>query len=145
MAEEERDTREGASSQEEGSSAEDEASAKSEEEKQKELDEFHPTAPSLGPHTVIDRPPPEERLAKHDQSDVDAMGKDKRRAVVGGKYGPTKARQAALYGIAVAVIVLLAIGAKLLISSQDKFPSKVQAQAPWAQQDAKQVPPKPLQ
>ena len=108
-------------------------------------EEFHPTAPSLGPNTKIEREPVEERLARHEQSDVDALGKDKRRAVVGQSYGPSVARQVALYGIAVAVIVLLAIGAKLLVSSQDKFPSKVQAKAPWAQQDAKQVPPKPLQ
>src|SRR3954453_3403225 len=50
------------------------------------------SAPSLGPNTVIEREPVEERLARHEQSDVDAMGKDKRRSVVGQTYGPTKAR-----------------------------------------------------
>ena len=45
------------------------------------------TAPSIGPDTTIEREPPEERLAKHEQSDVDAMGLDKRREVVGGSYG----------------------------------------------------------
>ena len=108
-------------------------------------EDFHPTAPSLGPHTEIEREPVEERLARHEQSDVDAMGKDKRRAVIGQSYGPSVARQATLYGIAVAAIILLAIGFKLLVSSQDKFPSKVEAKAPWSQQDARQVPPKPLQ
>ena len=38
------------------------------------------TAPSIGPSTTIEREPPEDRLARHEQSDVDAMGLDKRRA-----------------------------------------------------------------
>ena len=145
MAEEERQTgnESGADSGEESSGKE--APAQSRDEKRKELEDFHPTAPSLGPHTVIERPPPEERLAKHDQSEVDAMGKDKRRAVVGHSYGPSKTRQAALYGIAVLAVIAFAVGAKLLIGSADKFPSQTPHQAPWAQQGARQTPPKPLQ
>ena len=48
-------------------------------------------APSLGPNTVIEREPVEERLAKHEQSEVDARGLDKRRRVVGQSYGPARA------------------------------------------------------
>jgi hypothetical protein len=104
-----------------------------------------PTAPSLGPNTVIEREPVEERLARHDQSEVDAMGKDKRRAVVGNSYGPSFARQATLYGIAVVVVVLVAIGVKVLVDNVDTFPSKVPEQAPWSSSTAKQHPPKPIQ
>jgi hypothetical protein len=145
MAEEEPRAQDGNGEDEASESGEKQERAQTKDEKQRELEEFHPTAPSLGPHTVIERPPPEERLAKHEQSPVDAMGKDKRRAVVGHSYGPSTTRQAVLYGAAVLVVVVLAIGAKLLIDSSDKFPSEVPHQAPWAQPDAKQAPPKPLQ
>jgi hypothetical protein len=108
-------------------------------------DESQITAPSLGPNTVIERQPVEERLARHEQSDVDAMGKDKRREVIGHSYRPSKLRQATLYGIVLAVVAALAIGAKLLVDSSDTFPRKVPHSAPWAQPGAKQHPPKPLQ
>jgi hypothetical protein len=105
-----------------------------------------PTAPSLGPNTVIEREPVEERLARHEQSDVDAMGHDKRRAVVGKTYGPTKARQLTLYGIFLAVVAALVIGGILLINALDTPVGKnVPNSAPWAQPGVKQHPPKPLQ
>src|SRR5947208_17152611 len=77
------------------------------------------TGPSVGPNTVIEREPVEERLARHDQSEVDAMGKDKRRGVVGQSYGPSKTRQLALYGVFLAVVVGLAIGGIFLIGHFD--------------------------
>jgi hypothetical protein len=103
------------------------------------------TAPSIGPNTVIERVPPEERLAGHEHSQQDAMGRDKRRSVVGERHAPTFARQAALYGIFLAVVVVLAIGAKLLVDKADQPPKTNPAVAPWAQPDAPQHPPKPLQ
>jgi hypothetical protein len=112
----------------------------------KAAEEFHPTAPSLGPNTVINREPVEERLARHDQSDVDAMGKDKRRVVVGHSYGPTKMRQLALYGVFLAVLAALLFGGKLLVDSLDTPVGKdIPNSAPWAQPNAPEHPPKPLQ
>jgi hypothetical protein len=102
-------------------------------------------APSIGPDTTIEREPVEERLARHDQSSVDAMGRDKRREVVGQSYGPSFARQAALYLIFVAVVVAIAFGVKLLIDNYDQPPNHFAAKAPWAQPGVKQIPPKPLQ
>jgi hypothetical protein len=105
-----------------------------------------PSAPSLGPKTVIEREPVEERLARHEQSDVDAVGEDKRRAVVGKTYGPTKARQLTLYGIFLAVVAALVIGGILLVNALDTPVGKnVPNSAPWAQPGVKQHPPKPLQ
>jgi hypothetical protein len=105
-----------------------------------------PSAPSLGPNTVVEREPVEERLARHEQSNVDAMGHDKRRPVVGQSYGPSKARQLALYGIFLAVVAALLIGGKLLVDSLDTPVGKnIPNSAPWAQPNAKQHPPKPLQ
>ena len=82
-------------------------------------DQQEVTAPSVGPNTVIEKEDPEERLARHEQSDTDAMGLDKRREVVGQSYGPSFARQAALYGIFVAVTAALVIGFVLLAGKLD--------------------------
>jgi hypothetical protein len=102
-------------------------------------------APSVGPHTVIHHEPPEKRLARHDQSDVDAMGQDKRRRVIGERQGPTVARRAAVYIAVIVVIVAIAVGAKLLVDHFDQPPKHFKAEAPWAQPHVKQIPPKPLQ
>ena len=98
-------------------------------------------APSIGPNTVIEKEPAEERLSRHDQSDVDAMGLDKRRAVVGGSYSPSFAKQATLYGSALAIIAALFIGGKLLIDELDQPPDEQETSAPWAQPGAAQTPP----
>lgn len=102
-------------------------------------------APSVGPNTVVEREPPEERLAKHEQSSVDAMGLDKRREVVGGSYGPSVARQVTLYGVFLLVVAALVIGFVILAGELDQPPEKVEDAAPWADPDAKQVEPSPLQ
>jgi hypothetical protein len=91
---------------------------------------------------VIDKPPPEQRLAGHEQSDTDAMGLDKRRPVMGGSYSPSVARQVTLYGIFVAVVVALGIGFKLLADKLDEPPANNPDTAPWSQPDAPQIPPK---
>lgn len=100
-------------------------------------------APSVGPHTTFEKPPPpQERLAASKASDVDAMGLDKHRQVTGGSYGPSFARQATMYGIAVAVVVALAIGFKLLADELDQPPETNRDLAPWSGTDR---PPRPLQ
>jgi hypothetical protein len=93
------------------------------------------TAPSIGPNTVIEKKPPEERLAKHEQSDVDAMGLDKRRGVVGEKYGASFAKQATVYGVFLVVVVALAIAGKLAVDELDRGPAENEDQAPWTQND----------
>jgi hypothetical protein len=102
-------------------------------------------APSIGPGTTFKREPVEERLARHDQSSVDAMGQDKRRQVVGHSYGPSFGRQALLYLVFLLVVAAIAVGAKLLIDKYDQPPKHFAAEAPWAQPGVKQIPPKPLQ
>jgi hypothetical protein len=102
-------------------------------------------APSIGPNTVMERVAPEERLARHDQSSVDALGKDKRRQVRGKTYGPTVARQAVLYLIFLLVVAAIGFGVKMLIDHYDQPPKHFAAKAPWAQPHVKQIQPKPLQ
>jgi hypothetical protein len=114
--------------------------------KKRVRDESEITAPSLGPGTIIHREAPQVRLARHEQSEVDAMGKSKRREVVGHSYGPSKTRQAVLYGIFLACVVALFIGGKLLVDALDTpVGNDVPHSAAWAQPDAKQHPVKPLQ
>lgn len=77
--------------------------------------------------------------------DLDAMGKPRRRKVMGETYGPTKTRQVALYVAFIAVIAAVFFGGKLAIEKLDKPPEKIEAQAPWAQPDSPQVPPQHFQ
>ena len=109
-----------------------------------EVDASGITAPSIGPNTVIEKDDPEERLARHEQSDTDAMGLDKRREVVGGRYSPTIKRQLAMYGIFLAVVGAIAVGFFVLASELDKPPKNYPDKAPWAQADAPNVPPQPI-
>jgi len=103
------------------------------------------TAPSVGPNTLIEREPPDERLARHEQSDVDAMGQDKRRQVKGKRYTASFARQVVTYLIFIAIIVAIGFGVKLAVDHFDKPPKHFAAEAPWAQPHVKQIEPKPLQ
>ncbi len=77
--------------------------------------------------------------------DLDAMGKPRRRKVIGETYGPTKTRQIALYVAFVAVIAAVFFGGKLAIDKLDKPPEHIEAQAPWAQPDSPQLPPQQFQ
>jgi hypothetical protein len=103
------------------------------------------TAPSIGPNTVIEKDDPEERLARHEQSDTDAMGLDKRREVVGGQYSPSIGRQAAMYGIFLAVTAVLVVGFILLAGKLDQAPDSYPDEAPWSQQSAPQREPAELE
>lgn len=105
------------------------------------IEEFVPTAPSLEHNTVIEH----VRMAKHAQSELDAMGKDKRREVVGHTYGPTVARQVTLYGVFLALVAALVFGGKMLTDKLDEPPASNPDKAPWSQADVKQIPPKPIQ
>lgn len=104
-----------------------------------------PTAPSIGPNTVIDKPPPQERLDFDKISDTDAMGKDKRREVVGGTYGPTRARVFATFAAFFAIVAALTVGFYFLAKELDQPPAENPDEAPWSAADAPQSPPKPLQ
>jgi hypothetical protein len=95
------------------------------------------TAPSIGPNTVIEKEDPEERLARHEQSDKDAMGLDKRREVVGGRYSASLTRQVITYAIVVVVVAAAAFGLKVLADDLDQPPAKVADEAPWTGTDRK--------
>jgi hypothetical protein len=109
-------------------------------------DESEITGPSLGPHTVIEREPVEERLARHEQSPTDAMGLDKRRSVVGESFGPSKTRQLAVYVGFLAILAAMVVGGIILVGALDTSVGKdVPCSAPWCKGHAKQIQPKPIQ
>ena len=65
-------------------------------------------------------------------SDVDAMGQDKRRQVVGHSYGPTR-RSQIMFFVAVAAVAVVIVGGWLtLVSIFDKPPTHFQDTAPWS-------------
>jgi hypothetical protein len=97
-------------------------------------------APSIGPHTTVTRPAHPEPV-RHEQSDLDAMGLDKRREVVGKSYAPSFGRQATMYGIFLAVLAVLVFGGKLLADKLDEPPDQVEDRAVWTGNDE---PPAPI-
>jgi len=72
--------------------------------------------------------------------EVDALGLSKRRQVIGQGYGPGKARQFIYYGLFIALLVGLYVGATFAVSELDVAPKNQIDQAPWSKA-AKQVPP----
>jgi hypothetical protein len=76
----------------------------------------------------------------HAGSQTDAMGQDKRREVIGQRYGASRARQLLYYGIFMAFVVAVYIGGQAAVSHFDKAPKHDKAQAPWAQPGAPNAP-----
>lgn len=96
-----------------------------------------PSAPDLDAIALPEHPDDVSRAPR-----VDAMGQDKRRQVVGKSYGPTAARQAAVYLTVVAVLVVLFIGGSIAVGKLDEAPKDNAAEAPWARPDSPQTPPR---
>jgi hypothetical protein len=103
------------------------------------------TAPSIGPHTKLEHIPPEERLDYDKISDTDAMGRDKRREVVGGTYGPTRARVFGTFAAFFAIVAALVVGFYFLAKELDAAPAENPDEAPWSKPEAEQKPPRPIQ
>jgi len=109
------------------------------------------TAPSAADITKLEKFEPSEEAKRHEPSDVDAMGQDKRRQVVGHSYGPPLRRQVMFFVAVAAVIVVVVGGWLVLVGLFDKPPTHFSPQAPWskpaanpalaAQQSVKPVPP----
>lgn len=109
------------------------------------------TAPSAADITELEKFEPSEDAKRHKPSDVDAMGQDKRRQVVGHSYGPPLRRQIMFFVTVGAVVVVIVGGWLALVSLFDKPPTHFSDQAPWskpaansalaAQQNAKPVSP----
>ena len=109
------------------------------------------TAPSAANIKDLEKFEASDEAKRHQPSDVDAMGRDKRREVVGHSYGPS-ARSQIMFFVAVGAVVVVIVGGWLgLVALFDKPPTHYKDAAPWsttaanaslaAQQNAKRVDP----
>ncbi len=90
------------------------------------------TAPSAANIKDLEKFEPSEEAKRHQPSDVDAMGQDKRRQVVGHSYGPSR-RSQIMFFVAVAAVAVVVIGGWLvLVGLFDKAPTHVKDAAPWS-------------
>lgn len=90
------------------------------------------TAPSAANIEDLEKFEPSEEAKRHKPSDVDAMGQDKRREVVGQSYGPSARRQFMFFGVVAAVLVVVVGGWLTLVSVFDKPPTHFKDAAPWS-------------
>lgn len=76
------------------------------------------------------------------RSDVDAMGNDKRRVVVGQQYGATTQKKLLVYGAVVGFFVVLAIVFLTVVTNYDSRDVPLEDTAPWAAANASQEAPR---
>jgi hypothetical protein len=109
------------------------------------------TAPSAADISKLELMEPSEEAKAHRPSDVDAMGQDKRRQVVGHSYGPSK-RSQLIFFVLVAVIAVVIIGGWMAaVAAFDTTPDEFPDRAPWSKTAGtpelaaqQQAPPKPV-
>lgn len=77
-------------------------------------------------------------------SEVDAMGLEKRRTVVGGQYGATVRKQLTVYGIFLAVMVAVVIGFLTVVGGIDNRDIALEDTGPWTQAAASQDAPRDI-
>lgn len=71
---------------------------------------------------------------------IDAMGRDKRRGVIGGQYGATIRKQFTVYGVFIAVVLVLGVVALTVISNYDNRDIPLEDSAPWAKVGTEREP-----
>lgn len=74
----------------------------------------------------------EDRQGDPPHGDLDAIGNDKRREVVGRQYGATVRKRLLVYGAVVAVVVVVIVAFLTVISGYDNRDQPVRNTAPWA-------------
>jgi hypothetical protein len=86
----------------------------------------------------------EQERGEEREGDLDAMGNDKRRQVIGQQYGATVRKRLLVYGAFVAVIVVAIIAFLTVVSSYDNRDIELKDTAPWTQAGAPQSPPRDI-
>ncbi|HEX2358937.1 MAG TPA: hypothetical protein VHH72_03885 [Solirubrobacterales bacterium] len=96
------------------------------------------TAPSAADIDSLEKMEPSEEATAHKPSDVDAMGQDKRRQVIGHTYGPSRRSQVVFVASVAAVIVLVVGGYMAAIAAFDQPKDEYPDRAPWSASGAPQ-------
>lgn len=82
-------------------------------------------------------PTASERAASYSSeakpSDLDAMGNDKRRKVIGKQYGATVQKQLTVYGIFLLVLGIIVFGSLTIVSDIDNRDIPLENTAPWTE------------
>lgn len=84
----------------------------------------------------------EEQRGEEPSTDLDAMGNQKRRIVVGRQYGATVRKRLLVYGAVVGVIVLGVIVFLTVVTNYDNRDQPLEDTAPWTNADASQDAPR---
>jgi hypothetical protein len=109
------------------------------------------TAPSSPDIQKLEKFEASEEAKAHEPSTTDAMGRHKRRQVVGHSYGPSRRGQLMFFVAVGAVMVVIVGGWLALVAAFDNPPEHFSDRAPWsstagdsdlaAEQNAKPVSP----
>src|SRR5512133_1214762 len=87
---------------------------------------------------------PADRAAQRDirqrPADVDAMGQDKHRKVVGQRHGVSRGRSLVYHGVFVVLLVGGYLGLRAAVEQLDKAPAHSPDKAPWSKAGAPQLP-----
>lgn len=81
---------------------------------------------------------------RHVPSNVDAMGNDKRRQVIGQAYGPSVRKQFTVWGAVVATVIVLGLIGVFVVGEIDNQEKPLENTAPWAQEGVDQLEPQPI-
>lgn len=98
------------------------------------------TAPSSADIESLEKMEASDEAKEHQPSDVDAMGQDKRREIVGHAYGPSRKSQVIFFVAAAAVLVIVFGGYALAIATFDQPADEYPDKSPWSAADAEQIP-----
>jgi hypothetical protein len=96
------------------------------------------TAPSAGNIDELEKMEASEEAKRAEPSDVDAMGMDKRRQVIGNVGGPSRRSQFLFFGSVAAIAILLIGGWFLAVSILDQPKDEYPDKAPWSSPEAPQ-------
>ncbi len=76
------------------------------------------------------------------RSEVDAMGQDKRREVIGKQYGATVRKRLLVYGAVVGTAIVVVIAFLTVVKGYDQRDVPLKDTAPWTEAGASQTPPR---
>lgn len=93
-------------------------------------------------HEDREQLPENEERGPEQPSETDAMGRDKRRSVVGGQYGATVRKQLTVYGIFLAVTAAILIAGFTVVKNIDNAEIPLEDTGPWTEATAAQSAPR---